>query len=79
MASPIDTNVPMRALLAGETKGSFARLLANLNVKRNLTSVFANRYLSYFVLNYFSKLGVKVFSQLPVNFLLLAYNIFLYF
>jgi len=67
MASPIDTIVPMRALLAGETKGSFARLLANLNIKRNLTSVFANRYLSYFVVNYFSKLGAKVFSQLPLS------------
>ena len=51
MASPIDTNVPMRALLAGETKGSFARLLANLNIKRNLTSMVVNRYLPHFVLN----------------------------
>ena len=67
MASPVDTNVPTRALLTGETKGSFARLLANLNIKRNLTSMFVNIYLPYFVLNYFTKLGVKVFSQLPLS------------
>ena len=46
MTSPI--NVPTRALLAGETKGSFVQWLANLNVKRNLTSMFVNKYLPYF-------------------------------
>ena len=47
MTSPIVINVPTRALLAGETKGSFDRWLANLNIKRNLTSMFVNIYLPY--------------------------------
>ena len=33
MTSPIDIYIPARALLAGETKGSFVRWLANLNIK----------------------------------------------
>ena len=37
-----------RAPLASETKDSFGRWLANLNYKRNLTSVFENRYLGTF-------------------------------
>ena len=45
--SPIAINVPTRALFADETKGSFVRLLANLNIKRNLTSMFLNKYLPY--------------------------------
>ena len=45
--SPIAINVPTRALLTDETKGSFVRLLANLNIKRNLTSMFLNKYLPY--------------------------------
>ena len=51
MASPIDINVPSRALLDAETKGSFVRWLANLNIKRNVTSMFINRYLPYSFLN----------------------------
>ena len=47
ITSPIVINVPTRALLAGETKGSFVRLLANLNIKRNLTAVFVNKYHPY--------------------------------
>ena len=47
MTSPIDINVPTRALLDAETKGSFVRWFANLNIKRNLTSMFVNRYLPY--------------------------------
>ena len=35
ITSPIVIKVPTRALLAGETKGSFVRWLANLNIKRN--------------------------------------------
>ena len=33
--------------MVGETKGSFVRWLANLNTKRNLTSMFVNKYLPY--------------------------------
>ena len=40
MMSPIVINMPTRALLATETKGSFVWWLANLNIKRNLTSMF---------------------------------------
>ena len=47
MMSPIDINVPTRALSDTETKGSFVPWLENLNIKRNLTSMFVNRYLRY--------------------------------
>ena len=47
MTSPININVPTGALLDAETKGSFVQWLANLNIKRNLTSMFVNRYLLY--------------------------------
>ena len=47
MTSPIVINVPTRALLADETKGSFLLWLAKLNIKRNLTSMFVNKYLPY--------------------------------
>ena len=50
MTSPIVIYVPTRALLVGETKGSFVRWLANLNIKRNLTSMFVNKYLPYIML-----------------------------
>ena len=67
MSFPIYNNVPTRALLAGEPKGSFARLLASLNIKRNLTSMFVNRYLPYFALNYFTKLGVERFQPIIIE------------
>ena len=47
ITSPIVVNEPTRALLDGKTKGSFGRWLANLNIKRNLTSMFVNKYLPY--------------------------------
>ena len=47
MTSPIVINVPTRALLPGEAKRSFVRWLVNLNIKRNLTSMFVNKYLPY--------------------------------
>ena len=50
MTSPIDViNMPTRALLDAETKGSFVRWLAHLNIKRNSTSLFVNRYLPYWI------------------------------
>mgnify|MGYP007094290589 FL=1 len=39
--------MPTKALLAGETKGSFVQLLANLNIKRNLTAMFVNKYVPH--------------------------------
>ena len=45
MTSPIGIYVPTRVLLDAETKNSFEQWLANLNIKRNLTSMFVNRYL----------------------------------
>ena len=49
MTSSIVISEPTRALLAGETMGSFVRWLAkfNLNIKRNLTSMFVTKYLPY--------------------------------
>ena len=47
MTSLLNINVPTGALLDAKTKGSFVRWLANLNIKRNLTSMFVNRYLPY--------------------------------
>ena len=47
MTSPININVPTGALLDAETKGSFVWWLAFLNIKRNLMSMFVNRYLPY--------------------------------
>ena len=47
MTSPININVPTGALLDAETKDSFVRWLAFLNIKRNLMSMFVNRYLPY--------------------------------
>ena len=49
MMSPIVIYVPTRALLVSKTKGSFVRWLANLNIKRNLTSMFVNKYLPYWI------------------------------
>lgn len=48
MTASIDSHVLTRAPLASGTKDSFVRWLANLNYKRNLTSVFENRYLGTF-------------------------------
>ena len=39
--------MPTKALLAGETKGSFFRWLTNLDIKRNLTSMFVNKYVPH--------------------------------
>ena len=48
MTSPVDNfNVPTRASLDAETKGSFVRLLANLNIKRSLTSTFVGKMSVY--------------------------------
>ena len=47
LTSPIVLNVPTRALLAGETKGSFVQWLANFNIKRNFISMFVNKHPPY--------------------------------
>ena len=49
MMSPIVISVPTKTLLVSKTKGSFVRWLANLNIKRNLTSTFVNKYLPYWI------------------------------
>ena len=43
VTSPIVINVPTRGLLAVETIHAIVRWLANLNIKRNLTSMFVNK------------------------------------
>ena len=47
VTSLIVINVPTRGLLAVETMTSFVQRFANLNIKRNLTSVFVNKKYRY--------------------------------
>ena len=67
MTSPIVINVPTRAFLVGERKGSFVRWLANLKIKINLTSMFVNKYLPHRVcfLLLFHGLGDVSFDRGP--------------
>ena len=41
--SPIVVNVPTRGLLAVETMHAIVQWLENLNIKRNMTSMFVNK------------------------------------
>ena len=43
VTSPIVINVPTRGLLAVETMHAIVEWLANLNIKRNMTSMFVNK------------------------------------
>ena len=43
VTSPIVINVPTRGLLAVETMHAIVRWLANLNIKRNMMSMFVNK------------------------------------
>ena len=43
VTSPIVINVPARGLLAVETMHAIVQWLANLNIKRNMTSMFVNK------------------------------------
>ena len=43
VTSPIVINVPTRGLLAVETMHAIVQWLANLNIKRNMTSTFVNK------------------------------------
>ena len=43
VTSPIVINVPTRGLLAVETMQAIVQCLANLNIKRNMTSMFVNK------------------------------------
>ena len=66
VTSPIVINVPTRGLLAVETMHAIVRWLANLNIKRNMTSMFVNkkhRYnsaVSISVQNLFSRLNIYI-------------------
>ena len=57
VTSPIVINVPTRGLLAVETMHAIVRWLANLNIKRNMTSMFVNKKHRYsnFVQFYLAK------------------------
>ena len=57
VTSPIVINVPTRGLLAVETMHAIVRWLANLNIKRNMTSMFVNKKHRYNVPLEFSLLG----------------------
>ena len=41
--SPVVINVPTRGLLAVETMYAIVQWLANLNTKKNMTSMFVNK------------------------------------
>ena len=43
VTSPFVINVPTRGLFAGETMHAIVQWLENLNIKRNMTSVFVNK------------------------------------
>ena len=43
VTSPIVINVPTRGLLAVETMHAIVQWLANLNIKRNMMSMFINK------------------------------------
>ena len=43
VTSPIVINVPTRGLLAVETMHAIVQWLENLNIKRNITSMFVNK------------------------------------
>ena len=48
VTSPIVINVPIRGLLAVETMHAIVQWLANLNIKRNVTSMFVNKKHRYY-------------------------------
>ena len=48
VTSPIVINVPTRGLLAVETMHAIVRWLVNLNIKRNMTSMFVNKKHRYY-------------------------------
>ena len=58
ITSPIVINVPTRTFLAGQTRGCFVRCLVNLNIKRNLTTMFVKKYLPYS----FGKINTSLFE-----------------
>ena len=50
VTSPIVINVPTRGLLAVDTMHAIVRWLANLNIKRNMTSMYVNKKHHYEIL-----------------------------
>ena len=55
--SPIVINVPTRGLLADETMHAIVQWLENLDIKRNMTSMFVNKKHCYY--NYRENLDLK--------------------
>ena len=62
VTSPVAINVPIRDLLAVETMHAIVQWLANLNIKRNMTSMFVNKKHRYYSLNC-SLLGLKTITN----------------
>ena len=56
VTSPIVINVPTRGLLAVETMHAIVRWLENLNINRNLTSMFVNKKYRY-------KLQLEIYNR----------------
>ena len=65
VTSPIVINVPTRGLLAVETMHAIVQWLENLNIKRNMTSMFVNkkhRYYPYLALDFFPLVYLRVWG-----------------
>ena len=58
VTSPIVINVPTRGLLAAATMHAIVQWLENLNIKRNMTSMFVNKKHRYYAHKDYSKIEV---------------------
>ena len=82
VTSPIVINVTTRGLLAVETMHAIVHWLANLNIKRNITSVFVNKkhcyisiYLTYRIVSNTYLVGVYFYQPVKANYRCIALQI----
>ena len=69
VTSPIVINVPTRGLLAVETMHAIVQWLENLNIKRNMTSMFVNKkhhYMLHYFLLFYSVLHCTDGKRIPL-------------
>ena len=64
VTSPIVINVPTRGLLAVKTMHAIVQWLANLNIKRNMTSMFVNKKHRYKNKNLINSLSTQRYRRL---------------
>ena len=62
VTSPIVINVPTRGLLAVETMHAIVQWLENLNIKRNMMSMFVNKKHRYF---WYKSTRLHALTKLP--------------